>query len=394
LKQLHELGEVGAEPWSSLYILGAAHYRAGEDDQAIQRLKEALAGPQPGPLSLLGYPVLAMAYHRQGRTTEARAALDEAAKTLDQWTQERYVSQQKHWVIDLGAEGVWPVPWWDYLECESYYREAKILIDGSPPPDDPRLHVLRARAFAGMRWPKKAVTEYDAALELIPQDLVIRLEAHRSRGSHFVELRQWKEAAAEFTKASELRPDDSYLWRFRAVANIAQGDADAYRQTCATMLDRFEKTDDAVTAGNVLLSCVLREDALPDMSRLLPLTRVADPIWHWGTWVRGAALYRAGRYEESVRCFETSATMFRPRAWDWCFLAMSHHRLGHMDKASHCVAMANQWIDQANSNDPNDLSDTHPAWGDWHESVVYPVLLSETEALVGKSSENRASTLQ
>jgi hypothetical protein len=123
------------------------------------------------------------------------------------------------------------------------------------------------------------------------------------------------------------------------------------------------------------------------MARLLPLTRVADRSWHWGTWVRGAALYRAGRYEESVRCFETAAKTFRPRAWEWCFLCMAHHRLGHADEARRCLAEAGLWIDEANRREGDDLSATRPAWGDWHGPVVYQLLLREAEALLGEKEK-------
>jgi hypothetical protein len=71
------------------------------------------------------------------------------------------------------------------------------------------------------------------------------------------------------------------------------------------MLERFGRTEDSLTAGNVLMACVLQNDALPDMKRLLPLTRLSDALWHWGDGVRGAALYRVGRYEECVQSFET-----------------------------------------------------------------------------------------
>src|SRR5262249_8221737 len=158
-----------------------------------------------------------------------------------------------------------------------YYREAKVLIDGSPPLDDARLHVLRARAFFGLRWLQKARPEYDAALKLSPHDPQIRLEAHRNQGYYFAHLGHWTAAAAEFAQACELRPDDPYLWRFRTLAQFAAEDRDAYRQACLAIVDRFEQTQDAFAAVNVLLVCVLRDDALPDMTRLLPLTRVADP---------------------------------------------------------------------------------------------------------------------
>jgi serine/threonine protein kinase/Flp pilus assembly protein TadD len=367
------------QPWSSysLYLAGATHYRAGQYEQATRRLREALTATD-WKNRLLSYPVLAMAYHRQGRAAEAREALGEAARVLDQWTGERYQSGED-WVIDQGAAAVWPVIWWDWLECELLYCEASVLIAGSPPPDDARLHALRARAFAGLRWPERAAAEYDAALKLSPQDPQIRVEAYRNQGYRCVFLGRWKEAAAEFARATELQPEDAHLWRCRAVADLAAGEGNAYRQTCAAMLERFEKSEDRRKAGNVLLACVLRADALPDMARLLPLTRVAIPIWPG---VRGAALYRIGRPEESVRCLEAAAKSDHPWAWDWCFLAMAHHRLGHGDEARRCLAEAGRWIDEANRQEEEDPSGTRPAWGDWHERAVAVPLLREAEALL------------
>jgi serine/threonine protein kinase/Flp pilus assembly protein TadD len=385
-KTLQEI--VTHQPWSSLYILGMAHYRAGEHEQAIQRLNEGLAVHGRWPLSSLSYPVLAMAHYRQGRIVEARQALYETARVLDQWTNDRYENQTANWVVHQGANANWPLPWWDYLEGQLHYREAKVLIDGTEPPDDPRLHVLRARAFSGLRWSEKADKEFDVALKLDPRDARIRLEAYRSRGYYYVHRRRWSDAAAEFAKASEIQPDDSYLWRFRAVACFTAGDVDTYRRTCAEMLDRFEETQDNLTAGNVLLACVLQDDALSDMARLLPLTKVADSLWHWGSWVRGAALYRARKYTEAVDCFETAADNYQPRAWDWCFLAMAHCRLGHAQDASRCLAEAARWIDEANRQEMDDLSGTRPAWGDWHEPIVYSLLLHEAQALVHGAGRN------
>jgi hypothetical protein len=369
--------------WYSLYLLGMAQYRAGQYAPAAQRLRESLVAHPDWTARAISYPVLAMAHHRLGQTAEARQALDAAAEAIDRWTRARYQNQEeKNWIIHLGATADWPIPWWDWLECQIYYREASVLIDGSAPRDDPRLHVLRARAFAGLRWVEKAIPEYDAALRMSPQDPQIRLESHRNRGYHCKDLRQWGEAAAEFVKACELAPDDSYLWRFRAVAHIAAGDVAAYQQDCTAMVERFAKTEDRITAGNVLQVCVLRDDALPDMAGLLPLTRVADPIWHWGAWVHGAALYRAGKYAESVRWFETAAEMYLPRAWDWAFLAMAHHRLGHAGEARRCLVEAAHWIDEANHHEGDDPTGERPAWGNWQEPVVYPLLVREAEELL------------
>src|SRR5262249_2485233 len=155
---------------------------------------------------------------------------------------------------------------------------------------------LRARTFAGLRWPDRAEVEYAEVLKAWPHDRQIQFEVRVNQAQASVHLGQWKQAAGAFAQANELQPDVAYLWANRAITLLAAGDVEAYRQTCGTMVKRFEKTANARTASDVVWACVLRDDALPDMARLLPLAQVAAPGWHFGTFVCCAALYRAGRY--------------------------------------------------------------------------------------------------
>jgi tetratricopeptide (TPR) repeat protein len=254
MPQLIELAraEAPVRPLSLYFVLGHAQYRAGLCDEAVQTLTDALARPH-WPIGEADLPVLAMAHYRLGHDAEARQALEEAARHLDRWTQARYDGDGGAWVVDHGADGFWTVGWWDYLECQILYREARLLMDGAPPPDDPRLHVLRARALAALNWFDQSVAEYDAAVRLSPLDVQIRAESYRNRGSSFVDRGEWAEAAAEFASAAELEPNDADLWRCQAMAEVAAGDFDAYRRTCAAMMERFAQTTDHATAGYVLL---------------------------------------------------------------------------------------------------------------------------------------------
>jgi serine/threonine protein kinase/uncharacterized protein HemY len=372
----------GERDWYTLYVLGAAHYRAGEFPEAVRRLRGSLAATSNCPPRALTYPVLAMAYHRLNQPAEARQALAEAGRAIDQWTRDRYQARDKHWVTHLGAEASWPIPWWDWLECRLLYREARMLIDGAPPPDDPRLGVLRARAFAGLRQHDRADAAYTAALVLLPNDRQVRMEAHRNRGYLHARRRQWAEAAEEFGRACALQPDDVYLWRFLAVTRLGAGQVDAYRRACGEMMKRFGKTEDLRTAWNVVYACTLREDAVPDKAALLRLAGFASRQWHAGAWTQGAALYRAGKYAEAARAFEASAKVFRPRAWDWAFRAMAHHRLGEGEEAKRCLAEAVRWVEEAERHKGDDLSGTRPAWIGWDERIVYPLLVREAEALL------------
>ena len=92
---------------------------------------------------------------------------------------------------------------------------------------------------------------------------------------------------------------------------------------------------------------------------------------------------------ESSACFQATASTYQPRAWEWCFRAMAHHRLGQTEDARRCLAEARRWIDAANHHTSDDLNGTQIIWGGWHERVVYPLLLREAEELLagGKKSE-------
>ena len=364
----------------ALFILGSAHHAAGEHGEAARRLEEALAASD-WEVRLLSQPVLAMAYHRLGRPDDARRALADAAATLDRWTAARYAAGGGDLRTGAGADAVWPGSWWDWLEMDLRCREARLLVEGAAPAADPRVHVLRARSLMGLRWPEKAVPEYAAALSLRPDDAQVRLEAHFAQAYVHIHQGEWAAAAAALAEATHLRPDDVKLWRFLALAHFAAGDSTAHRASCAAMLARFENTGDWGVACSVVHALVVSGNAT-DPARLLRLADVAATMWHYGTWTRGAALYRAGRHDDAVRCFEAAARTYRPRAWDWCFLAMAHHRLGRPEEARRCLGEAARWIEQADRHEGDDLIGTRPAWGDWHERPVYLLLLREAEELL------------
>src|SRR5262249_31532537 len=116
--------------WFHLYSLGIAHYRAGQYQPAIGRLRESLDLAPSELLSPLSYPVLAMAHYASGDAALARQALSEAEQVLERWTQARFQPHDAYWVWHRGAEVQWPIVWWDWLEFEHYYREARQLVDG------------------------------------------------------------------------------------------------------------------------------------------------------------------------------------------------------------------------------------------------------------------------
>jgi tetratricopeptide (TPR) repeat protein len=104
------------------HTLAVAHYRAGQFDRAVQRLRESQGFGWGG--HVIDWLLLAMAHERQGQHEEARRWLDRAVRW---WIEQTGTA-------DLGgATGRLPVPsWTDHLEALLLRREAEQLLKEPP----------------------------------------------------------------------------------------------------------------------------------------------------------------------------------------------------------------------------------------------------------------------
>lgn len=122
------------------YVAGWSHFRAGQYDDAIERLEQSNEVDPGWPGRGIAFPLLAMAYQQTGQEDAAREALTTTERLLDQWTEE--------WMqLPLGEL---PIPWFDWIEFLTHYRDATVLITGSAPTDDPRLQDIYERALAAI----------------------------------------------------------------------------------------------------------------------------------------------------------------------------------------------------------------------------------------------------
>jgi tetratricopeptide (TPR) repeat protein len=104
-----------------LHALGAAHYRAGDFDQAIRRCRESLEVLPDWQGRMLNWLILAMSHQRLGHTTEARLWLNQAI----QWRKD-HALQGKGKGEFLSPPGLHPSDW---LELNVLIREAEALVN-------------------------------------------------------------------------------------------------------------------------------------------------------------------------------------------------------------------------------------------------------------------------
>jgi serine/threonine protein kinase len=225
-----------------------------------------------------------------------------------------------------------------------------------------------ARAEIYEKWQQwdKALDDYGKAIELRSYDVDLRLK----RSQIYITLEKWQEAVADFTEIVKLRPRDQELWYRKGVLHLAVNDVPAYRGNCERMLEHFGGTSDRGVAERVLYACLPIANAVADPQKLVQLGEVATSQGQGNPRVHGAALYRAGKYQAALAKFDQSHDH---RAWDWLFLAMTHHRLGHTNDARQCLDQALQWIRDA---------DAKHGWIAWYEIVEIRYLRREVEALL------------
>jgi tetratricopeptide (TPR) repeat protein len=183
--------------------------------------------------------------------------------------------------------------------------------------------------------------------------------AWNERGRFHLARKQWGKAAADFAQEARIGPDRVSQQYLSILTLLASGDGAGFRRACSRLLDRIGTTTNWPGDGNEVAWClVLGPDAVADRDAPVRLAVSAvnsnDDERHRANYLNtlGAALYRAGRFEEAIRRLEEG---IRKRGGeglpqDWVFLALSHYRLGHR-------AESRRWLDRLRDRQPReDLS--------------------------------------
>jgi WD40 repeat protein/tetratricopeptide (TPR) repeat protein len=244
---------------------------------------------------------------------------------------------------------------------------------------------LRSRELAQTKQWHAAIDSFSEVIERDPS----YFDAYNERARAHAELKQWPQAAANFGKASEIAPDRSGVWYSRALVCLAQDDIDGYAKTCDAMHDHFGATPQPDDAFWMAWMCSLRPGSAEDSTRAVRLAErlLADATSDFDDLtVLGAALYRAGRFEEAVQRLNDACRAHKPgrERWHtivhtWLFLAMAEQRLGNAESARN-------WLDRAAvafaKREAQDAADgAAPGPSPWNRWLTLQILRREAESL-------------
>ncbi len=421
------------QPWTRS-AAAVAHLRAGSYEQVVSRSREFTEPgyTSPGGVHRSNYFPLAIALHHLRQEEEAKAALAKGDAAIDEWIKTMLV----------GPLGTMPVDWNVWLECLLFQREAKTLITGSTPEDDPRLSTLRERGLAAITYGEaftfieaarkqvaqsqwdQAAASFDKALAQLPDDLslsasatplcreivqrpevfdaIIKLRPRDSRlwyarGHALMGKREWAKASADLTKTLELPTHSHERWRTittfeLAALRLLAGDEAGYRELRQAVLNSQNQVDDPFI-GNVLSRiCTLQTGEVTDWSVPIQLADVSadmNPREAWYRFASGAAQYRAGHDEEAVSCIKDSEKCYptwKGRGQNYVILALACQRLGRPDEANQWLAKTKEWLDEMNRTvGKSDFDVSQTAYStDW---LTVLILLPEAERLLVKGAK-------
>jgi WD40 repeat protein/tRNA A-37 threonylcarbamoyl transferase component Bud32/Flp pilus assembly protein TadD len=242
-------------------------------------------------------------------------------------------------------------------------------------PGNPAHAFRRGYALARSGRREAAREEYEGLLargeSLPPADLA----------EMYGELGQWHKAGAELSRAVARRPVPPRVWRLHALLRLKLDDAAGYREVCAALLRRPGADSDPSLAREVAWLCALAPGGAADAARVVDLAeKAADlgPADGDGLACLGAALYRAGRYEEAARRLHEAAVL-RPGSPTTClWLAMAHARARRPDEAKTWLGRAARLL-QPGGDGGAPAPATAPSWD---EELLRELLRREAEAVV------------
>jgi WD40 repeat protein/serine/threonine protein kinase len=248
-------------------------------------------------------------------------------------------------------------------------------------PPDKRPWRNRADCYAGLRQWDRALADYSASLPESSNDVNV----WQGRGRCHAELGKWREAGADFAEARKRNPGLLGPAACRAYALLAAGDRDGYRHACADMRQRFARPENPHGTNTTVYLCALVPDAVTDFDALVRLAEQAcaksPQNWYYLDTL-GAALYRAGRFEDAIRTLDEACAVHGKggNSCNWFFLALAHHRLGHADDARRWLSTAVAWQERAIRNNLHDPRVSTPL--PWDVRLTLELLRREAEELI------------
>jgi serine/threonine protein kinase/tetratricopeptide (TPR) repeat protein len=279
-----------------------------------------------------------------------------------------------------------------------WVRLAKLLLSSNLPSDAHKeeAHRLIRRAIKG--FAQRAADSYTsdrrmkAALDLV--ELTKACADVPGFSDEVDELnRMVKAEFSELVAASPSPAASADAHYFFALIQLRLGDLAGYRATCKALVDLPNYDANVVTQSRPIWTACLAPNSLDDLSLPVKLGEklvASIPLneRHFGLYVWGAALYRAGQYEQAAQRLEESIAAYPSGPergvdtinYQQLLLAMVQWQLGQKDAARRLLAETLPAIDK-------ELDSPSTSW---NRRATLEILRREAETLIEPEEAHEA----
>jgi hypothetical protein len=253
------------------------------------------------------------------------------------------------------------------------------------------LRLIRAQlARMGLDWDAPPIPAEETAPTPPPIRALVEGAdwfADASTGHAEANAGHWDASAAAYSRAVAKGCDDPLIWQRHLLLCLRAGDAAGYRAGCSALISRFGRDGRPGFVEPVAWACALAPDALADLRPVARGVEAAVKQRPENAELRktlGAVLVRAGRSREAITALQESIRVngHGGNAFDWLFLALAHHRLGHAQQAAAALTTARDWIahgDERAIPDPYVMSPLP-----WYTKLELDLLLREAEGQISR----------
>lgn len=358
-RQAEEIRHLQVDPWLKL---AAARILLGQKEEAAK----ALVGKSPKAVLKSSATPTAL--------LRAWLSLHLDDGEAGRATRRAYLAGQRK----AGAQVTWHAP---SLSEDVFAR----LVQEQPDSTAARHWRAEVRAFLGDD--ADLLASLDDDLKRNPNDRDDTIERARLH----LRAHRWAEAAADFRRAVELKPDEHFLAFTTAPLILWVGDEEGYARYRTAMLERFGGSTDVTIAERTAKACLVRPAGGAELATAVKLADHAvaagagSDTMPWFLMCQALASYRDGRPKDAVAQArqargQSGATPGYVECATLLIEALAQHHLGNAGDARRLLAQAD---DVMRTRLP-DLRETNPGAvdGSFHDLLICKFLQAEADGKV------------
>jgi tetratricopeptide (TPR) repeat protein len=235
------------------------------------------------------------------------------------------------------------------------------------------------------RW-DRATADFTRATQLAPDDEGIWYEC----GAGLAAVGRWEQAVPYFARFTELGRGTDRQWRGITALSLYLNDLATYRRRCRKMLDLFGRSADPQVVCYVLAWGPLVGDSGMDPQVLL---RQADRClagnenhgdYRWMVRTKAMAEYRAGQMEQALKWLLKAESLLHGESEDaeeivnLFFASTAYHRLKRAEEAKAKYQQGLRHMEKVFGG----LDEYQASTGDWFDWLWCQVVRREAEALL------------